>query len=131
MATIIFIACVWTVCKLTKAAIKSIPHLFRLAWIVITKPIIELWNLLEIAAARRWNDTDTETETDMDTERQDLNALLAEKQTITDMINYIKLDALPTAETPQETIRLHSQLANTYRKLAAVESKLNKAQSPV
>lgn len=131
MATIIFISCVWLVCKLTKAGIKSIPYLFRLAWIIITKPIIELWDLLGIAAARRWNDTDTDTDADTDTERQDISALQAQKQALSDLIAYIKLDALPTAETPQETIRLHSQLANTYSKLAAVESKLNKAQSRV
>lgn len=129
MATIIFISCVWIVFKLIKAGIKAIPRLFRLAWIIIKKPIIALWDLLGIVAARRWNDTDADTDTD--TERQDLSALQAQRQALSDLIAYIKLDALPTAETPQETIRLHSQLANTYSKLAAVETKLNKAQSPV
>lgn len=63
--------------------------------------------------------------------RADIKALQAQKQTLTRLANYLAYDAIPTSENPQETIRLHSQLANTYSKLAAVESKLNKAQSPV
>ena len=62
--------------------------------------------------------------------RADIKALQAQKNTLQGLANYLS-EAITTSESPQETIRLHSQLANTYSKLAAVENKLNKAQSPV
>lgn len=62
--------------------------------------------------------------------RADIKALQAQKKTLQGLANYLS-EAITTSENPQETIRLHSQLANTYSKLATVEGKLNKAQSRV
>lgn len=98
--------------------------------------IIILWLAIHAAKHRKAKTTKpmperTYTKHAITAARADIKALQAQKQTLQSLANYLAFDAIPASENPNDTIRLHSQLANTYSKLAAVETKLNKAQSPV